>query len=204
MNNSIFSISPEKQALPQSECNCKNIRMHSKSCTVAPWHDSKLLFIILLTILSTFNFQLSTYSQTAPFPTDHLQLWLRADSVELTDGKVSRWYDLSPNNYVIQQTDESARPSINVNALNNKPALIFNGTSTFLTGGDILDLGNVGWTWFVVGQYNNGNQTGVNSPIFLGKYDRYNGWATQPLWTLGNEIWIVFWKGSQQVVINFS
>ena len=204
MNYSILSISPEKQALPQSECNCKNIRMHSKSCTVAPWHDSKLLFIILLTILSTFNFQLSTYSQETPFPTDHLQLWLRADSLELTDGKVSRWYDLSPNQYAIVQTNANARPIVNESAINNLPALQFNGTSTLLTGGDILDLGNDGWTWFVVGQYNNGNQTGVNSPIFLGKYDRFNEWATQPLWTLGKEIWVVFWKGSQQVVINLS
>ena len=157
MNYSILSISPEKQALPQSECNCKNIRMHSKSCTVAPWHDSKLLFIILLTILSTFNLQLSTYAQETPFPTDHLQLWLRADSVELTDGKVSRWYDLSPNQYEIVQTNANARPTINNSAINNLPALQFNGTSTFFTGGDILNLGTDSWTWFVVSKNNNNN-----------------------------------------------
>jgi hypothetical protein len=151
MNYSILSISPEKQAQPQSECNCQNIRMHSKSCTVAPWHDSKLLFIILLTILSTFNFQLSTYAQETPFPTEHLQLWLRADSVELTDGKVSRWYDLSPNNYEIVQTDENARPTINNSALNNNSALQFNGTSTYLNAGNILNMGTNGWTWIIVG-----------------------------------------------------
>ena len=157
----------------------------------------------LLSFESEPYFFRKTAGDIAVSSNQNLQLWLRADNVELNDGKVSRWYDFSQNNYVIQQTDESARPTINRNALNNKPALIFNGTSTYLTGGDILDLGNDGWTWFVVGQYNNGNQTGVNSPIFLGKYDRYNGWATQPLWTLGKEIWLIFWNPTQNQ-LNFS
>ncbi|MBQ6277809.1 MAG: hypothetical protein IJK62_14025, partial [Bacteroidales bacterium] len=51
----------------------------------------------------------------------YLQLWLRADSVEITEGKVSRWYDLSPNNYVIQQTTASSRPSVNESAINDNP-----------------------------------------------------------------------------------
>ena len=109
----------------------------------------KIIPTILLLLLS-----ICAYSQETPFPTEHLQLWLRADSVEITDGKVSRWYDISPNNYVIQQTTVSARPSINESAINNKPALTFNGTSTYLTGGDILDLGNSSWTWFVIGKVN--------------------------------------------------
>ena len=76
--------------------------------------EKKFSIFSILLLLSTFNFQLSTFSQTTlPFPTEHLQLWLHADSVEITDGKVSRWYDLSANNYVIQQTTASSRPSIN-------------------------------------------------------------------------------------------
>ena len=149
MNYSILSISPEKQALPQSECNCQNIRMHSKYCTVAPWHDSTLLFIILLTILSTFNLQLSTYAQETPFPTDHLQLWLRADSVELTDGKVSRWYDLSPNNYVIQQTTNSAMPWKYDSVLNKLPAIAFN-RSQQLVCTESFSLNNSDWTFCAV------------------------------------------------------
>ena len=156
-----------------------------------------LLFVVFL-----FG---ALFGNGQPFPTDNLQLWLLADSVELDEsGRVLRWYDLSPNKYEIVQTDASARPIVSDNALNKQPALIFNGTSTFLTGGDILDLGTNGWTWFVVGKYNNGGQTGVNSPIFLGKYDRYIEWASQPLWTLGKEIWEVFWNDGQQKVINFS
>ena len=149
MNYSILSISPEKQALPQSECNCKNIRMHSKSCTVAPWHDSKLLFIILLTILSTFNLQLSTYAQETPFPTDHLQLWLRADSVELTEGKVSRWYDLSPNNYVIQQSANSAKPWKYESSINGLPTIAFKGSQQ-LVGTESFSFDNLNWTFFAV------------------------------------------------------
>lgn len=89
-------------------------------------------------------------AQSVPFPTDNLQLWLRADSVELTDGKVSRWFDLSPNQYEIVQTTVKARPLVTEITLNDMPAISFNGTSTYLTGGDILDLGTDSWTWFVV------------------------------------------------------
>ncbi|MBO4874575.1 MAG: PKD domain-containing protein [Bacteroidales bacterium] len=111
------------------------------------------LILFFVSILS-FNFSLLNAQDIPPFPTDHLQLWLRADSVELTDGKVSRWYDLSPNNYVIQQTNANARPTFNESAINEKPALIFNGSNSYLTGGDILDLGTNSWTWIIVGKSN--------------------------------------------------
>ena len=119
-------------------------------------HKCLLAFskIFSLLLLFTINFPLLTYSQEPPFPTEHLQLWLRADSVELTNGKVSRWYDLSPNNYVIQQTSTTARPTIKESAINGNPALTFNGSSTYLTGGDILDLGSDSWTWIIIGKSN--------------------------------------------------
>mgnify|MGYP003467073306 FL=1 len=89
------------------------------------------------------------YAQdTPPFSTDHLQLWLRADSVELIDGKVSRWYDLSPNNYEIIQTTENARPSI-IDSINNNPTITFR-QQDFLYAGDILDLYADSWTWIIV------------------------------------------------------
>ena len=130
-----------------------NLLAHIKNKTPKALGKKHTFFFILL-LISTFNFQLSTHAQETPFPTDHLQLWLRADSVETTDEKVSRWYDLSPNNYVIQQTTASYMPTINESAINDNPALQFNGSSTYLTGGDILDLGNSSWTWFVVGKVN--------------------------------------------------
>lgn len=125
------------------------------------------------------------YAQdTPPFSTDHLQLWLRADSVELTDGKVSRWYDLSPNQYEIVQTNANARPTINESAINNLPAIQFNGTSTYLTGGDILDIGLDSWSWFIVAKYNNGNYNERFVPLFAGKYDRNSNWTTTYKWAI--------------------
>ena len=111
-------------------------------------HKCLLAFskIFSLLLLFTINFPLLTYSQEPPFPTEHLQLWLRADSVQLTNGKVSRWYDLSPNNYVIQQTTASAMPTI------YKSAVLFNGTSSYLNGGNILNMDTKEWTWIIVGK----------------------------------------------------
>lgn len=105
----------------------------------------------IILIFTFVAMRIVALAQAAPFPTDNLQLWLRADSVELTDGKVSRWFDLSPNQYEIVQTTAVAMPTVAENALNGMPAISFNGTSTYLTGGDILDLGTDSWTWFMVG-----------------------------------------------------
>ena len=41
-------------------------------------------------------------------------------------------------------------PTVNQSAINNYPSLQFNGSSIYLAGGDILDLENDSWTWFVV------------------------------------------------------
>ncbi|MBO7572080.1 MAG: hypothetical protein J6T48_08000, partial [Bacteroidales bacterium] len=91
------------------DINCKNQKALGKKYTI---------FSILL-LLSTFIFQLSTFSQTAqPFPTDHLQLWLRADSVQLTNGKVSRWYDISPNDFMIYAPTADRYPTLKENAVN--------------------------------------------------------------------------------------
>ena len=132
------------------------IQLHTPHKSPLAMQKCFLVKIIFSLFLLLLNFQLSTFTfaQSAPFPTDHLQLWLRADSVELTNGKVSRWYDLSHNNYIIQQTSTTSRPTIKESAINGNPALQFNGTSTYLTGGDILDLGSDSWTWIIIGKSN--------------------------------------------------
>ena len=132
-------------------------------------------------------------AQSQPFPAENLQLWLRADSVELTDGKVSRWYDLSPNQYEIVQTNAAARPAVSADALNGLPAVLFNGSSDYLTGGDILDLGTDGWTWFVIGQYSNGNGQLNNAPTFISKYDRNVNWGA-PMYMIGQYINELYWE----------
>ena len=149
----------------------------------------RITFILTLLAMHIAAFA----QQPLPFPTANLQLWLRADNVELTDGKVSRWYDLSPNQYEIVQTNVAARPTVTENALNGQPALTFNGTSTFLTGGDILDLGTDSWTWFVVGQYSNPSSQAVKAPTFVSKYDRSINWGA-PMYMLGQYINETYWK----------
>ena len=146
---------------------------------------------------------LADHERTPASYPEYLQLWLRADNVVLTDGKVSRWPDMSPNNYQIVQTTANARPTIGA-GINGKPALAFNGTSQWLNGGNILSLGATPWTWLIVGQYNTGSQSGVSSPFFCGKYDRYEDWGYYPLWYVGKEVWVVWWEGSTQCVVNFS
>ena len=105
--------------------------------------------IILIFILLTMH--ILAFAQSSPFPADNLQLWLRADSVGLTDGRVSRWFDLSTNQYEIVQTNASAMPSVVGGVLNDNPVLDFR-LQDFLLGGNILDLGVDSWTWFVVGK----------------------------------------------------
>ncbi|MBO7144842.1 MAG: hypothetical protein J6W13_08440, partial [Salinivirgaceae bacterium] len=141
--------------------------------------------IIIFTLLTM---HIVALAQSLPFPVENLQLWLRADSVELTDSKVSRWFDLSPNKYEIVQTDSAAMP-----AYNGGFSVVFNGTTSFLTGGDILDLGTDSWTWFVVGQYSNPNNQINFSPTFVSKYDRGINWGT-PMYMLGQYISELYWK----------
>ena len=48
-------------------------------------------------------------------------------SVEIINGKVATWYDISGNNYHLTQNIESKRPTQNVSILNNLPVLSFDG-----------------------------------------------------------------------------
>src|SRR5690606_30929344 len=60
---------------------------------------------------------------------------------------------------VMQQNTPSAQPKWIASdpAINNKPALSFNGTTHFLSGGDVLNIGNNSRTYFTVWKFNNTN-----------------------------------------------
>lgn len=164
-----------------------------------------------ITLIFTFvAMRIVALAQTAPFPTNNLQLWLRADSVELTDGKVSRWFDLSPNQYEIVQSSASSRPKINKNAVSRYPAVVFNGESNYLTGRDILDLGADSWTWFVVGQGNKGSF--LAKTIYEGKDESYYSIKTNgitysnklSIYDLGEIYNIINWvneRGKESVIL---
>ncbi|HOY32644.1 MAG TPA: PKD domain-containing protein [Bacteroidales bacterium] len=81
----------------------------------------KYLFIFFLAVL-TFTKVVSQIS------TQHLQLWLAADTgVIITAGKVSQWNDISGNNFHVTQTTENARPLQIENSLGGKPVIRFDG-----------------------------------------------------------------------------
>ncbi|NLL27637.1 MAG: PKD domain-containing protein [Bacteroidales bacterium] len=105
----------------------------------------KKLFTIILIILSIID---TVNSQS--LPQENLQLWLRADSVEIIDGKVARWYDLSSNEHVIQQTNPEYRPIQIISELNSQPSIYFNGTNNYFDGGNILNIGYASQTMFVI------------------------------------------------------
>ena len=174
MNNSILSISTDRQALIQSECKYHDIKTSSTDTFKTRPYGFLILFFV--SILS-FNFSILNAQDTPPFPTEHLQLWLRADSVELTNGKVSKWYDLSPNNYVIQQTSANARPTITNSAANGLPALQFNGSTTNMKGSsEILNNGYDSRSFYMVVKYID-HSSEYTSPYnmwapIIAKYDR--------------------------------
>jgi hypothetical protein len=57
---------------------------------------------------------------------------------------ISSWTDRSANSYTINQTTAANQPTFKTREINGNSAVQFDGTSDFLTGGDILDLGTNG------------------------------------------------------------
>jgi hypothetical protein len=70
--------------------------------------------------------------------TNHLQLWLRSDTGVATNasGGVNSWADQSGKGNNAKQTDDTMAPSLVPNAINNLPAVRFNGNNNYL---DVAD-----------------------------------------------------------------
>ncbi len=81
-----------------------------------------------------------------------LKLWLKADSVELTNNKVSKWPDLSGNNNHVTQTDTNFQPTKALNQLNENPTIQFDGINDILDGEDILDIDTSNQSVFLMGK----------------------------------------------------
>lgn len=70
---------------------------------------------------------------TIGIPRNGLQMWLMAnDGVTLSSGSVSVWSDRSGSGNSATQTNSSNRPGFSTSAINNLPAVTFNGTSHYL------------------------------------------------------------------------
>lgn len=73
-------------------------------------------------------------------------LWLKADNPLNTN---IRWYDASPNNHVLNGT-----ATLTDNVLNGQKGYVFNGSSDYFDGGDILDFGANSRTIYVIAKNN--------------------------------------------------
>lgn len=110
---------------------------------------------------------IGTLEVFSPINVTNLAVWLRADSgVILSGGTVSQWSDGSGNNLHASQSTPANAPSIvtNVALLNNKPALLFDGSNDALNGLTIPSIDISSASVFVVTRGN--AQTGVLAGIF--------------------------------------
>ncbi len=117
----------------------------------------------------TFMFVIFT-----PLTFPGIQVWLNGDDVE-ADGnnKVATWTDKSDNANSFAQDDDSKKPILITNGLNDLPALQFDGND-FLSGGDILDIGNASsWSLFVVGKSNASEGTFIAKSLAAGVPNRW-------------------------------
>ena len=89
-------------------------------------------------------------SATAAFPTDGMQLWLRADAGVSVDanGNVNAWLDQS-GNATVSQSNSARCPALVNAAVNGLPAVRFDGGSDELDS-SLLSAGGTGATFFVV------------------------------------------------------
>ena len=111
------------------------------------------LLIAMATIPSVFS------QITAPAEIAGISAWWCADSVQQESGTpVSFWNNLVNTTESVSQTVADNSPTLvkDVSEVNNHAVLRFDGND-YLDGGDILDVGNVGQTAFIVARSNGNN-----------------------------------------------
>lgn len=94
-------------------------------------------FVIALFLCILWNCSAAAQTLTV---TNNLQLWLKADSVAQADGTpVGFWMDSSGNTNHATQATVANQPTYLTNAIRGRPALLFDGTSDFLSLTNKLD-----------------------------------------------------------------
>ncbi len=93
---------------------------------------------------------------TSPAQVAGLAYWLKGSAVTgLADGAaVASWPDSSGNGHAATQATAAAQPIYKASGLNGKPALRFNGSSQYLTLGDLSGLFPAAASLFIVATYN--------------------------------------------------
>ncbi len=108
--------------------------------------------------------------------TNNAEMWLRTDSLEVEDGKVSIWYDKTGNGNHSTQTIIDRRPSyINENDTSLFASIELDGDNDYLTGNPIPNINNSSFNLFLVhsGNYQNNNiaagifNIGGNSNMYI-------------------------------------
>jgi surface protein len=125
------------------------------SCTVTGLVDGITYSVTVAATNTAGTGASSSAVSVTPYPVSVMSgssfaLWLdAADASTITQsaGAVSQWNDKSGNNRNVAQASGSARPTFGSTAWNGTgPALSFDGATTYLDGGDTLDLGTSGLT----------------------------------------------------------
>lgn len=114
---------------------------------------NSILFLLCMTLYSA-------HSQTIPNAMPGLQAWWSADSLKVGNGNPIETWTTNNNEFLfVTQPTAANRPTLIDNVLNGKPVVRFDGVNDYLNGGDILDIGNTGKTFLIVGNSHKNNGT---------------------------------------------
>lgn len=122
----------------------------------------KIYFFILVSIFSVFIVNNECEGQINPKEIDELAAWWCADSIKQEDGTlVNTWYSLDEMAKVVVQPIENSSPMLvkNINELNAHAIVQFDGVDDYLNGGNILNIGKKGMTFFLVASASANNNT---------------------------------------------
>jgi hypothetical protein len=135
-------------------------------------------FCILFSVFCSTN----TYSQFRPNQVAGLKLWLRSDSlVSLNGSKVSQWNDCSGNGYNATQAIAANQPTLVNPVINNLPAVWYNGSSNYMTGGTISGLDTSSATVFIVASGDSVNASDEFRGLFsIPSHQFCLSWETNP------------------------
>jgi len=101
----------------------------------------------------SFESNVSTFTIFEPNSVSGNTLWLSADgNIVETGGQVMAWVDNSSNGIAFAQGVSASQPSFVSNdpVINNKPTIHFDGTSDFLSAGNVLNIGTTDLAVFLV------------------------------------------------------
>ena len=91
-----------------------------------------------------------------------LKLWLKADA-GVSGSSVSEWADQSGSLNNAAQASSTNQPSLQMNVLNGRPVIRFDGTDDYLQTGSIPSFDTDVFTWFLVLQSTNSTQIYLRS-----------------------------------------